>query len=60
MGTHIINIGDKLFKKRIKDGRVISEEAFKQEEHLGGHEVGAGAAVNLDDVKKAYKDGEGC
>jgi hypothetical protein len=29
MGTHIVNIGGHLLKKRIKNGKVISEEVHK-------------------------------
>ena len=31
MGTHIVNIGGHLLKKRIRNGKVISEEVHKSD-----------------------------
>jgi hypothetical protein len=38
MGTHTLNIEGKLIKKRIVDGKIISEEVHSNEEHDHDHD----------------------
>jgi hypothetical protein len=66
MGTHIVNVGGQLFKKRIREGRVLSEEVHtystnaqihQQSEHHDDHQHNQ---VDMARLKKAFDEKEGC
>jgi hypothetical protein len=68
MGTHTVNVGGQLYKKRTRDGVVIGESVIGEgvgcywkihqaEDH---HEDHSHPHVDLNRIQQAFKDKEGC
>lgn len=57
MGTHTVNVGGQLYKKRTRDGIVIGESIHQSEDHHDDH---SHPHVDLNRIQQAFKDKEGC